>query len=356
MIDKLNGERSVQGCYYILTGKKSGQAIQDTTLFGFQNWYGALPHLERSSFDSCVQQLKQENKVVSVDASKASYVTIQPAYYADVIQQWKSLDLAQRSGLQSTSLPATQVFTFWRRLQLWMQVCSHHINEHASFQPIVSDLESKMWVKEKWRRTQDKVEGIRRFKGALRDVFEQCTDPLFPSLCVSRLTGYGVAGRTFQQLEQLYDLPEAVLRLFWLQGARECMQHAKSHPDLQPFAKVEEGDGVLKDKHVGLTLSAFETLKYLDQGFDLQAIAYKRGLKVSTIEDHVVEIASKNPSFSVQPFLPSEVLERILNVSQKLKTKKLSVIKTELGSQVTYLQIRLALVKEAIRHVHKPIS
>ncbi|WP_407697167.1 helix-turn-helix domain-containing protein [Schinkia azotoformans] len=72
-------------------------------------------------------------------------------------------------------------------------------------------------------------------------------------------------------------------------------------------------------------------------------IAIIRNLKESTIEDHIVEIASELKSFNIEPFVSNDLQGKIIESFQTLRTKRLKPIRSSLNDTVSYFQIRLVL-------------
>src|SRR5699024_3524337 len=97
-----------------------------------------------------------------------------------------------------------------------------------------------------------------------------------------------------------------------------------------------------------MSLSTRKTLQMIHSGHDLETISNLRNLKLSTIHDHIVEIALMDPSFSISPYISAKMQDRILSIVQKHQTKRLKEIKNYLQqeipeTEVTYFQIRLTL-------------
>ncbi|WP_054637391.1 helix-turn-helix domain-containing protein [Thalassobacillus sp. C254] len=76
-----------------------------------------------------------------------------------------------------------------------------------------------------------------------------------------------------------------------------------------------------------------------------EEISVIRGLRPSTIEDHIVEISSYDPSFLIDTYVSEQLQKQIVQASLRRQTKKLKIIKEEVGAGVTYFQIRLALAQ-----------
>jgi uncharacterized protein YpbB len=93
-----------------------------------------------------------------------------------------------------------------------------------------------------------------------------------------------------------------------------------------------------------LTLSSRKTWELLNQDFSLEEIASIRHLKISTIEDHLVEFALNIEEFSIHSYVEEETQQKILEISRQEATRQLKVIRNFL-KETSYFQIRLVLAK-----------
>jgi uncharacterized protein YpbB len=82
----------------------------------------------------------------------------------------------------------------------------------------------------------------------------------------------------------------------------------------------------------------------LNQGFTAEEIASFRNLKISTIEDHLVEFALNVKDFSINSYVDEDIQLKILEISRQESTRQLKVIRNTLKT-ASYFQIRLVLAK-----------
>jgi hypothetical protein len=88
--------------------------------------------------------------------------------------------------------------------------------------------------------------------------------------------------------------------------------------------------------------SGWETLALFQRGLDVQKIAEMRGLAVSTIEGHLFEQV-KAGKLLAEKLVSPEKMNAIRETQEKLKAEKLSELKTALGDEFSYIEIRTAL-------------
>jgi uncharacterized protein YpbB len=340
MVDRIQGERSLAGCYHILKGKKSGQAIQDAALFGYQGWFGLFPKWERESFDAEVYRLILTGQLIP---AKKSHV-LSPSGKKELDASIKKYRFNERAFLaknEGIAFSQKEVLQFWQRFQLLSQVISHFIGDKKRYHPIVSDFNIQGWVKRYWVSIGEKKEFAYEVRNDLMHALSQLEDELYPHLILDRLSGDGVSGRTFLQMSQTYAIPEALICLYYFQAISFLHNQIKDNPTSSLRFLIEEQSEVSPL----LTHSTQKTYRLLQQGRTAEEVCQLRSLQLSTVEDHMIEIAIHVPAFDFSPYISSRVIEQVLEVSSRLKTRKLSIIKEELQENADYFQIRLALIK-----------
>nr|WP_239583345.1 helix-turn-helix domain-containing protein [Metabacillus iocasae] len=104
---------------------------------------------------------------------------------------------------------------------------------------------------------------------------------------------------------------------------------------------------LLKDLNVNvpITASTLRTYKLLKRNYSIEEIASIRRLKVSTIEDHIAELALCVPTFLIDKYVSVEYQHKIKQAVQLLQTNKLKEIKAHVGEDISYFQIRVVLAK-----------
>nr|WP_241680111.1 helix-turn-helix domain-containing protein [Metabacillus mangrovi] len=108
------------------------------------------------------------------------------------------------------------------------------------------------------------------------------------------------------------------------------------------------GLSVRESGSLPLTLTAEKTRRLLKQGLDKETAGRVRNLKGSTIEDHIVEIATHDPEFDFKPYISEQDQAEIAHAIREIDSRQLKKIKEHFGSKYSYFQIRLCMasVKE----------
>lgn len=336
MAKKINGERSLAGCYHILTGKKSVQAIQDANMYGFFSWYGLFPDWSRAHFDQEVSKLVDLGLLV---ASREGFL-LSKGTQDRLEVEMQIFDFEKRAFL-AREIPWTgrEIVRFSKLFHLLSQVISFHLSKERWYQPIVQDVDIQLAIKQFWQDIHERTSFINRFRQEVYVFLEELEDDVLASILVERLSGYQVHGRSFRQIADRLNWPEAIVRLYYYQALGLLLQHSINQSSvLHGLTKV------LKSSATVLTKSAQKTYELLQKGFDLEQISALRQLKLPTIEDHVIEIAAFEQQFDPSPYLSKAQMEKIIKVSKQLNSRKLSLLKEHLPPEISYFQIRLTLV------------
>jgi uncharacterized protein YpbB len=338
MASKMNGQRSLAGSYHILTGKRSGQAIQDAALFGYNHWFGLFPDWKRSSFDKIASDLFLSGKLRS---QEDTYV-IQPQTEKRLSIELNQYLFSKRAHLlRYKAISTIEIYEFWKRFQLLSQVISHYLQKDYHYNPIVSDIQTQAWVREFWLALASKESFIEKFKTDVCSALSHIEDDLLIHLILDSLSGHCLTGRTTDQLSQTYKIPTAILRLYLTQGIGLLYISFKE----DQFYSLNSIFDKMNHSTYKLTSSTQVTYNLILRGYSLDEISRLRKLKRNTIEDHVIEIYIHLPTFDISQFITKEKMERVIQVSQALGTKKIGRIKESLPEEFSFFDIRLALIK-----------
>lgn len=85
-----------------------------------------------------------------------------------------------------------------------------------------------------------------------------------------------------------------------------------------------------------------ETLEFYKQGMKAEEIAKQRALSLTTIETHLADFVLTN-EVNVFDFVNEEQIQKIKTAVAKTGNTLLTPIKIEVGDEISYGQIRMAL-------------
>ncbi|MDW0109103.1 helix-turn-helix domain-containing protein [Sporosarcina aquimarina] len=331
IVEKMDGQRSLNASLHVLRGKRSGQTIQDVDYFSIKPFFSLLPKLQESTFLEAVNELNSHELI---------------------IEKQGIIYLTQKGRLASAQLPEFrfdgwnyrgQIETFNLRLLLLVQTLSQVRLSKNSFLPITNDRNVQQFIKELLRNlpaTRQKTAAL--LAAELQSCIKQSEMSELQATVIShRLTGAEASGWTWEQLEEALEESRNSLQLELLEGLHriialsETTDYARKLPILH---KLAEGIRI----ETPLTESTVITKKLFDQGLSIDEIAVVRKLRSSTIEDHITEIATNDKDFPILQFVELIDLEAVQDEVNRNEVKRLRLLK-EKFPHLSYFQLRLIL-------------
>ncbi|WP_147804818.1 helix-turn-helix domain-containing protein [Alkalicoccus halolimnae] len=329
LLKKMDGGRTLSGPVHILKGKRSATTIQDTALFGLEKWAALLKNISYSHLRIEEQKLIQKELVSIID--KRAFLTERGE---EIFQRNKTFfNHLAVDGMKWEWNGEADIF--WRRLTLLVQTLSWMKGGSASFIPVNSDYEDKKFVKN-LLKSYEAEEISLKLHGfllhALKAVSEEDAE-----LFVNRLTGRSQTGKTIRQLNSR-DEEIIFTYLRFRSTIHHLMSQLTAEDSFLPLLLPEASS-------LGaVTTSARITGDFLYKGMSLKEIAAERGLKTSTIEDHLVELAMYDDHFPYQNFIKTSDIKKVeLILDEKVNLGKLKEIRNALNDELNYFEIRLAL-------------
>lgn len=333
---ELNGERTIYSIYHLLVGKKSSQTLQDAHLFQLAPFFKTLPDMRRSQFNHDIQFLIQQQYVDYDPKTLIGCVTEKgsEAYlaYFEKVAIPKYLN-----GLKFQDV----TIQMWKRLTLLVQALSYMNHAENRYYPVTRDPDTQAWVKHYLFHHKEQKGDL---ASALHEELSTLLTPPFPEDPVSviwRLSGYQMVGYTDKQTAEYLSLEQSEYHFRFLNALHYWIQRTVANPN--QFRVMHSLVEDLYQK-IPLTNTAAKTAELLAMNNTVEKVAFLRNLKQSTIEDHIIEIAMNDPSFSIEPFIDLQLAKEIVAVARQLKVKKLKPIKEQIHT-ANYFQIRLALAR-----------
>ncbi|WP_026673217.1 helix-turn-helix domain-containing protein [Alkalihalobacterium bogoriense] len=330
---QFNGNRSIYGVYHLLKGKRSSQTIQDGHLFRCLFLFGIIPTLTREQTDKCIQHLESIRAVTRVREERFVVTKLgenivqqfqEEAPFFHHIDGWKYKEVDMR---------------FWYRLTLYIQCLSYMVKKESRFIPVTNERNILQWVRQAFPQNQEER------KKQLNDLYKELLSYLVKieeinaTIVVKKLTGATQIGLTNEQLALKYKLDKGWINLLFLATVHQLLKEIETEPNQYPMlSRFYE-----KNRKINVTSSTKQTYELLQQGKSIQQIAQIRQLKENTIEDHIVEIAIEDPSFTISSYVGQKQQVEIEQLSRKEQTKRLRDLKDKLGDDISYFQIRLVL-------------
>lgn len=343
----LANERTLQAVYYILRGRKASQTLQDVHLYSLYPYYRMFPRFSKENWDKIVSNLVQHGCIhirtnAGMNGKSTFMVTPEGVRYAAELSN--RYQLPRWLTPLSAALLTFNLDTFWKRLHLLVQTVSQIAAARMDFIPVVPDRRIQSWVKSQLRSGEERE----RWQVHLGDELYKLWSP-FPvqvqQILAGQLTGAGQTGRTAGQLADEMDLAPSQFQLMFRYGLASSVERLQQDKEAFSLLKILV-DADHEDRgDVRLSESAAKTYALIQRGIPKADIARIRRVKESTVEDHLVEMALRCPEWDASEYLPPELADAIVCTSEKLGTGRLRLIKDHLGTEVSYLHIRLALAR-----------
>ncbi|WP_078380144.1 helix-turn-helix domain-containing protein [Sutcliffiella halmapala] len=341
-IDAFRGERTISAVYHLLKGKKSSQTIQDGNLFSVAFLFGLLPDISRKVLGATVTKMEEENLVTP---NKNNYYIL--------TQKGKAV-FSNARGKYSFSqnlngwLYKSKATLFWKRYSLLVQTLSNIQKGRTDYIPVQYEEKVQSFVKRLILKS-----GTSK-KLLIKQLYEESYSLLEKAngnqayIFVAQLSGYRHAGLTIPQLSKKLSMDETWVIIEFQTILHFILQEVEKCPDLFPLLNSLCMDIINRPN---LTSTTQKSLYFLEKGYNLDEIATIRNLKISTIEDHIVELALQVNNFSLTPYVTKEKEVLIQQAIHALKTNQLKRIKDYVAeADISYFQIRLVLTKMGDMH------
>jgi uncharacterized protein YpbB len=329
IISKLDGERTIYAGLHLLRGKRSGQTLQDVEYYGLKDFFCVLPKLTIEQYDEAAALLRDSGYIstcdesyVNITASGRQLVATLPAY------SFNGWDYRGREML------------FFARLSLVIQTVSNFkAGEHA-FMPIQKDHDSQLFVKKLLHKQPISDPA---YAGYIAEELRLCIersgmDDKQKIIVTHRLSGFGLTGWTWDQLADKLKLHSFDVRLLFIEGLHRLLTVIEQSSDLSFLRKITDDVKVT----TYLTDSSVKTKQLFDRGMSIEDIAVARNLKLSTIEDHFVEMSINDPQFPLIQFVAEEDVKAVVAKVKEIETRRLRLLKAEFTA-LSYFQLRLIL-------------
>lgn len=337
LIDRYNGERTIQGITYLLKGKQSAQIIQDSHFYHVTSFFGVYHFLTHQNMQDIVNGLKQYRFINQIESSNDLYRVNESGQAYLLNQKLQFQKFKHINGLKFNNIQKI----FWKRFSLFFQTISNINSGNKYFKAVQQELDIQEWVKDE----------ILNFIGSKELLLNEIHTELYKILkqlkeedaqiFVRRLTGANSYGMTLVQIASEEKKNEETIYLQSIDILHHILSiliDSKSNfPLMSNFIK-----GLYSEN---ITNTSIETKRLFKEGKTIKEIASIRKLKVSTIEDHIVECVLSDATLPISQFINEDEFHLIKTKINELNTRKLKVIKEALMNKVSYFQIRITLAR-----------
>ena len=336
--ENIRQSRSISSIYHLLKGKKGIQTVHDARIFQLENFFSIHKTLDKQTFDKIINTLTEHGMLNII--SKEDNLYKPSSKGIDWLKKHcENLRLSYFKGIEFHKRDGE----FFERLQLLIQTYTNIKMNHFSFIPVIESTSVTLWVKKFYKKmaTFSASEVLSLLYNDLYLLFRLFSE-MEAHFFIDHMTGYKHYGMSSKQLSEKYHLNYddiKLLRTALLHKSLEIVEKQKSKFQLLPLITANSFESQF------ITNSANITYSLLNKGWTLDEIARKRKLKRNTINDHVVEIALYDSTFSINDYVSEPVKVEINRAIMSTKSFKLKDIKEKVSDSVSYFQIRLVLAK-----------
>jgi uncharacterized protein YpbB len=335
VLQKFNEERTVYGIYHLLKGKKTSQTIFDAKLYNCEQLFATMQQLTRDEFQQSLLTLKNKG---FIKINGEGLYSLSPNIAAELSKFFEKQPIPRHVQGYKYSTVAS---TFWERFSLYSQTLSNVIN-NQKFIPIIPNEKAVDWVKKNFPNKHSRVDVSQKLYKECQSILSKVSS-LEAEIFMLRLSHAERIGLTIEQIAQELSMDETEVSFYYLSTLHffvaTILNYRNDYEQLATFISKNENDFFL-------TQTASATYKLMQQGYHANEIINIRQLKQSTIEDHIVEIASNIENFSIDDYVSTKQQEEVINAIRKVKSKRLKEVKeTLLNDEINYFQIRLVLAK-----------
>lgn len=332
ILTKIENERTISSPYHLIKGKRSGHTIQDVGIFQLHSYFGLMPKLERWRYDEAIQFLIEQQ-----------YIMLKENSYFQITNKGKEALQKQQSLPFNGWQYRGNEHIFFSRLSLTVQSLSHAKAEIMTFSPIQKDEGIQLWVRNFLLKNQYKKGHIQQqlLNEIVTSLSNVKMEERAKEIVIKRLAGYKIPGITWQQISLEQNLQEMDVQLIYVACLHQWLNEIIDNPKQYPYL-FQLTENVRID--IPLTGSAYQTAMLYKKGYSIEQICHIRKLKQSTIEDHLIELAMNDPTFTIEQFISKEDIRQVFITTEKYNTKKLKVLH-EVLPHLSYFQLRLALTR-----------
>lgn len=332
---QIKNNRSINSIYYLLSGKRSVQTVQDAHIYEIENFFGIFHTLEKSEFDRIVKQLLDDKRLISDQALENTYLI------TSVGKKWltdynSKIPYDYFNGIKYIEIDRI----FYARLLLLIQVLTNRKMKNSTYIPVIDQISITSWVTQIYQKLKNNVDdSLKRLYTELHHLLLNFSE-VEATIFVCRLTGYKQYGMSINQLASKHNMSVSDVQLLLIGMVHRLLNLITSDQQEYEFMSVFVSDLSMTGF---ISQSARRTRSLLDKQYDLKTISQLRRLKMNTIYDHIVEIALADTDFVIDPYVTIKDQHDIIEVYQRMNSTKLKEIKKNVNEDISYFQIKLVL-------------
>ncbi|MDT1996354.1 hypothetical protein CKN82_10060 [Carnobacterium divergens] len=323
--------------FHILTGKRTASILYVAESYQLKHFFSCFRHLKKEEYLKKMDILIERNELKTTSDSlvyltekgeKAVANFFENHYYP-----------THFNGL----LEGRSLKSFWRLLTFVTQVLSEMSHENVRYLPIEKEWKQQIWLKS-WLQMQKKMLS----KEMLSQSFAKewmallaMIEPIGATVISLKLTGYKTYGKTAKQISILLERELDEIQVILTDGLFQCIKYIKESNEFPLFLELY----LESIRKISLfNQSTLETKKLIDEGSSLDEVATKRGLKLSTVSEHLIELAILDETYPIKELIPERDYRQIMGLFELNPTIGYYEIE-EQGYQILFYIYRLLQIE-----------
>ena len=209
---------------------------------------------------------------------------------------------------------------FWDRLQLFTQVFSEYSFHNVQYIPIIKHPKHQENVRQLFQQVNSSTQKenlLERWQKENYYIFQHLNKNTANTLA-NLLTGHGSVGKTASQMAALYQMENNEF-YFYLLTCLEELLHLIKHERKKLPLLAEIVRQLEQETYLGLSSSTYTTYQLLEKGYSFADVASARKIKISTVREHILEMAFVFSNFPYQKYVPESIYQRL---NQQFDTNK----------------------------------
>lgn len=320
--------------YHLLKGKRTISVLSNAFLYDALPFFKLFPTLKEIDYQRIINRLLNDKFLVVYD-EKVAITTKGMAYLKNNRKSVKCPDINNFKYAKNDA-------SFFDMLLFATQVLAELSQENKEYQPIelnsFRQYQLKNWLAKRLQKTS-KREFIKEFIGEWQALFTYLTETeeLF---LANHLSGNQQIGKTTFQIGDYLSYSSLESFLMYKQIVHKILDRITQQSDNYPLF-FSLYDLIYQE---GYNQSAKVTYQSYLVGKTIEQIAQDRRIKLSTVHEHLLEMALIDSTFPFEDWLSNSLLSELKGINDNFpiyREWKYNDIENEVSGELTYFEMRL---------------
>ncbi|MGY3777601.1 helix-turn-helix domain-containing protein [Isobaculum melis] len=327
--------------YHLLRGKRTTSVMHLAEQYGLLPYFNTVTYLNKEKYLATIHELIETGSLLD----EAGELRLsQQGCLLRAKQPFQLASYPAINGWQYSHLSQD----FYQKFVFIVQICSELSFKESHYLPVERDITRQKWAK-RWFMQQEKTELPTRVYHEISQLSAKLTEEE-AAIFIFSLTGHQSYGRTTQQLAQRWQ--KQAFEISWIQLAvvHTFIKEITAKPQNYPILSTLLPSTLAVTKR--MNKSAQKTRDLLLEGQTVEAVMQRRGLKQSTILDHIVEIVMIDSTFNIDPFVSKAKQQKISQLMAQEPTLKIKALQAKLP-EMSFFELRLVQIRKEVSEAGK---